>query len=67
MCEWAYFIDLEKKTLETFKAGSSLDTIVLDGSSVVDAEIYMNLMRRKARIEDGEIEEDEEDEEDDLD
>lgn len=45
-CEWAYFIDFEKQTLETFASGELLDVITFDKLREVGEDYMTELEER---------------------
>lgn len=46
MCEWAYFIDFENKTLETWASGKKLDVIGFEKLAKEGAK-YMETLAEK--------------------
>ncbi|KAF4635452.1 hypothetical protein G7Y89_g2648 [Cudoniella acicularis] len=59
-CEWAYFIDFENKTLETFKNGKAIEQVSFEKLGEAGGEEYMTLLEKRLRREEnGEGDEDE--------
>ncbi|KAF8862261.1 hypothetical protein BDZ45DRAFT_799371 [Acephala macrosclerotiorum] len=62
-CAWAYFVDFEKRTFETWGYGKFWEEISFEGLSKSEADAYLEKMRKKGQwgdeVSDSEDEEDE--------
>jgi hypothetical protein len=51
--EWAYFVDFEKKTFETWASGTFIEEVSLESLSKDEAEAYLELMTEKGSKDEG--------------
>ncbi|KAE8453220.1 hypothetical protein EG329_011287 [Mollisiaceae sp. DMI_Dod_QoI] len=62
-CEWAYFVNFEERTFETWGHGTFLEEISFEGLSESDAFKWLDKMQKRDRIEREDCSDEEEEEE----